>query len=217
MRGMNRRTLLTAPLLLAASTPLAWAQSRRVVLSQQDQGDVARIEAYLNSVRALHSKFFQVAPNGGTSTGQAWLVRPGRLRFQYDPPSPFLLVADHVLLVFNDSQLKQTSNIPLSSTPLGLLLQDNLRLAGDVTIVSFVRMPGQLQVGLVRTASPQDGVLTLIFADAPLALRQWTVLDQQRQETRVTLTDVQLGGSYPESLFEFVDPKFFQNNTGGGG
>jgi len=116
------------------------------------------------------------------------------------------------LLVFNDSQLKQTSNIPLDSTPLGLLLQDNLKLSGEVTIVSFVRQPGQIQVGIVRTRSPQDGVLTLIFADNPLALRQWTVLDQQRHETRVTLSNVEVGGSYPDSLFEFVDPKFFQNN-----
>lgn len=198
---------------LALSGP-APGQVRAAVLSAQDRADVARIEAYLNSVRSLRARFFQVAPNGGTSQGQAWLVRPGRMRFQYDPPAPFLLVAGNGLLVFHDSQLKQTSNIPLGSTPLGLLLQDNLRLAGDVTIVSFVRQPGQLQVGVVRTASPQDGVLTLIFSDAPLALRQWIVTDAQRHETRVTLSDVELGGNYPASMFQFVDPKFFQNNEG---
>ena len=213
MATMNRRSLFLAPLLIL---PLAaHAQVRAAALSAQDRADVARIEAYLNSVRSLHSRFFQVAPDGGTSQGQAWLVRPGKMRFQYDPPAPFLLVAGNGLLVFNDRQLKQTSNIPLSSTPLGLLLQDNLRLAGDVTVVAFVRAPGQLQVGIVRTASPQDGVLTLIFADNPLALRQWTVLDQQRHETRVTLTNVELGGAFPNSLFELVDPRFFQNNSGG--
>ncbi len=217
MRGMNRRTLLLAPLLLLPFARPAWAQLRAAALSPQDEADVHRVEAYLNSVHALHAKFFQVAPDGGTSTGQVWLVRPGRMRFQYDPPAPFLLVASHGMLVFNDSALHQTSNIPLSSTPLGLLLQDNLRFGGEVTIVSFVKQPGQLQIGIVRTASPQDGVLTLIFADNPLALRQWTVLDAQRHETRVTLSDVQLGGDYPDKLFEFIDPKFFQNNVGGGG
>ena len=100
---------------------------------------------------------------------------------------------------------------------MGLLLQDNVKLSGDVTIVSFVRQPGQLQIGVVRTKSPGDGVLTLVFSDNPLALRQWTVLDQQRNETRVTLSQVTFGGNYPANLFEFVDPKFFQNNTGGGG
>lgn len=210
---MDRRSLLLLPLLLAPG--LAAAQPRAAVLSPQDKADVARIEAYLNSLRALRARFLQVAPDGGLSQGQAWLVRPGRMRFQYDPPAPFLLVGGNGLLVFHDRQLKQTSNIPMSSTPLGLLLQDNLKLAGDVTIVSFVRQPGQIQLGLVRTAAPQDGVLTLIFADNPLALRQWTVLDAQRKETRVTLSNVEMGGNYPATLFEFVDPRFFENNGGG--
>jgi outer membrane lipoprotein-sorting protein len=217
MRAMKRRTMLLAPTLLLPLAQPARAQLRPAALSPQDMADVHRVEAYLNSVHALHAKFLQVAPDGGISTGQVWLVRPGRMRFQYDPPSPFLLVAGHGLLVFNDSALHQTSNIPLSSTPLGLLLQDNLRFDGTVTIVSFVKQPGQLQIGIVRTASPQDGVLTLIFAEDPLELRQWTVLDAQRHLTRVTLSDIQLGGDYPDKLFEFIDPKFFQNNVGSGG
>ena len=213
MQPMNRRALLLLPLLVLPAA--ARAQVRAAALSAQDRADVARVEAYLNAVRSLHARFLQVAPDGGTSRGQAWLVRPGRMRFQYDPPAPFLLVGGHGILVFHDSELKQTSNIPIGSTPLGLLLEDNLKLSGEITIVSFVRMPGQLQIGVVRTKSPQDGVLTLIFSDNPLALRQWTVLDAQRHETRVTLSDVQLGGTYPASLFEFVDPKFFNNNSGG--
>ena len=204
---MMRRTLLALLLLPAA----AFAQA-----SPQDRADLQRVEIYLNSVRTLHSRFLQVAPNGGTSEGQAWLWRPGRLRFQYDPPSPFLLVGGNGLLVFHDAKLKQTSNIPLNSTPLGILLQDNLRLSGDVTVTKVARVPGQLQVSLVRTKTPQDGSLTLIFADAPLALKQWTVIDAQRQETRVTLYNAELGGTFDTKLFQFVDPKFFQNQPTGG-
>ncbi len=208
---MKRRALLASVLLL--TTP-AWGQSFNP--TPQDRTDIARVETYLNGLRALHSRFLQIAPNGATSEGQAWLVRPGRMRFQYDPPSPFLLVGGHGLLVFNDKQLQQTSNIPLSSTPLGLLLQDNLRLSGDVTVTAITRLPGQLQVSIVRTKSPQEGQLTLIFADNPLALKQWTVLDAQRRETRVTLYNVELGGTYDSKLFEFIDPKFFQPNANGG-
>jgi outer membrane lipoprotein-sorting protein len=220
MRRMNRRSLLAlpfvfAPLAIPGLAQPALAQPIGVQLSPQDRADVARIETYLNATRSLTARFLQVAPDGNTTQGQAWLVRPGRMRFQYDPPTPFLLVGGNGLLVFHDSQLQQTSNIPLGSTPLGLLLQDNLRLSGDITIVSFVRQPGQIQVGVVRTKSPQDGVLTLIFSDNPLSLRQWTVLDAQRNETRVTLSNVQIGGTYPSKLFEFIDPRFFENNSGG--
>lgn len=212
---MNRRALLFAPFLAPLLAPAASAQAPPA-LSPQDRADIARVESYLNGIRTLHSRFRQIAPNGGTSEGQAWLERPGRLRFEYDPPSPFLLVGGHGLLVFHDSQLKQTSNIPLGSTPLGLLLQDNLRLSGDVTVAGLTRAPGQLQVRLLRTKSPADGTLTLIFADAPLALRQWSVVDAQRQETRITLYNVELGGTFNQKLFEFVDPRFFQNNVGRG-
>ena len=207
---MKRRALLLSTLLLPLSVP-AWAQLRSAVLTPQDRADIARVETYLNGVRTLHSRFLQIAPNGATSEGQAWLQRPGRLRFQYDPPSPFLLVGGHGLLVFNDRQLRQTSNIPLGSTPLGLLLEDNLRLSGDVTVTGLVRQPGALQVSLVRTKTPADGTLTLIFADAPLLLRQWTVIDAQRQETRVTLYNVELGATFDQSLFTFIDPRFFDS------
>ena len=218
--GMNRRTLLLSAAALSFARPCApaLAQARPFVPTAQDRTDIARVEAYLNSVRALQARFRQTAPNGSSSVGQAWLQRPGRLRFQYDPPTPFLLVAGNTgFLVFNDSKLNQTSNIPIGSTPLGLLLQDNLRLSGDVTVTGITRPPGQLQVSLVRTKTPQDGSLTLIFADPPLALVQWVVVDAQRLETSIRLSEVKLGGTFDQKLFQFIDPRFFQNNQGSGG
>lgn len=209
---MKRRALLLAPFVL----PLA-AHAQARALTAQDRADIARVETYLNSIKTLRARFLQVAPDGSTSEGQAWLQRPGRMRFQYDPPAPFLLVGGHGLLVFHDSELKQTSNIPLGQTPLGLLLQDNLRLAGDVTVSRVTHLPGQLQISLYRTATPQDGTLTLIFADNPLVLRSWVVTDAQRRDTTVTLYNAQLGGTFDQKLFEFIDPRFFQNNNGGNG
>jgi len=214
MRAMNRRDLLCfslVPLLLAGTSASAQTSFRP---TPQDQADLGRIEAYLDSLRALKARFLQVAPNGGISQGTVWLERPGRMRFQYDPPSPLLLVAGHGLVVFNDKSLNQTSNIPISKTPLGILLSDHVRLQGDVTVTDMQRLPGQLQVSLVRTASPGDGTLTLVFADNPLTLKQWTVLDAQRQETRVTLLNAQTGGSFDPKLFEFIDPRFLNPQAG---
>ena len=175
-----------------------------IILSAQDQADIQRIEAYLNSLKALKAHFMQVAPDGGISEGTVWLERPGRMRFQYDPPSPFLLIAAYGSLVFHDSSLQQTSNIPLGRTPLGILLADHVALSGPVTVTAIQRLPGQIQVTLVRTANPGDGSLTLIFADPPLVLRQWTVVDAQRRETHVTLYNAQNGGSFDPQLFEQI-------------
>jgi len=204
---MKRRTLLALPLLL---TPLAARAetARAVPLTPQDHADLARIETYLDGLHTLKAHFLQVAPDGSTSEGTAWLERPGRMRFQYDPPTPLLLVAGHGLFVYYDRQLKQTSNIPLGSTPLGLLLSERVTFSGDVTVTGISRMPGQIQVSMVRTASPGDGSLTLVLADRPLALRQWTVVDAQSQETRVSLFDVELGGSFDQDMFTFIDPHF---------
>ena len=200
---MKRRTLLALPLLALFARPAR----AELQLTAQDRADIGRIEAYLNGLHTLKARFLQVAPDGSTSQGITWMDRPGRMRFQYDKPSPLLLVAGHGLFVYYDRQLRQTTNIPLGSTPLGLLLSDHLTLSGDVTVTGIEREPGQVQVTMVRTGSPGDGSLTLVFADNPMALRQWVVLDAQRQETRVSLFDVQFGGTFDSAMFTFIDPK----------
>jgi outer membrane lipoprotein-sorting protein len=205
---MKRRTFLVAallPLLAAGRAHAATAQP--APLTAQDHADIARIEAYLNGLHTLKARFLQVAPNGATSDGTTWLERPGRMRFQYDKPSPLLLVAGHGLFVFYDRELHQTTNLPLGSTPLGLLLRDHLTLSGDVTVTGIARQPGEIEVTLERTNSPDDGSLTLVFADNPLALREWAVVDAQHQETRVTLYDVEEGGKFDSDMFTFIDPK----------
>ncbi len=198
-----RRTLLLSAAALVPLTLTARAAPGSA-FSPQDKADIARVEAYLNGLKSLKAHFLQVAQDGAISEGTAWLQRPGRMRFQYDPPAPFLLIATHGELIFHDSALQQTSQIGLDRTPLGILLADTVELAGAVTVTGIQRLPGQLQMTLVRTQSPGDGSLTLMFADPPLTLRQWTVLDAQRRETHVTLYNAQLGGSFDPQLFEQI-------------
>ena len=219
---MNRRTLLAllaAAPVVSLGAPLhsqpAAPTSGPAFGSPQDGADLARVETYLNNFTSLKARFQQVAPDGQITTGTAWLERPGRMRFQYDPPSPLLLVAGHGLLVYVDSQLQQTTNIPLDRTPLSLLLADTVRLTGDATVTGIHREPGLLEVSLVRTATPGEGTLTLVFGDNPLLLREWIVTDAQRRDTRVALQDVQMGGNFDPALFTFVDPKAMQGGPGG--
>ena len=200
--------MLLAPLAAHAETP------QKLALTAQDRADLARIETYLNGLKTLRARFLQVAPDGAVSEGNAWLQRPGRMRFEYDKPSPFLLVAGFGSAVFYDRELNQTTSVPLSTTPLGILLSDNLKLSGDLTVTAIARDPGEIQVTTIRTSSPGDGSLTLVFADAPLALRQWAVTDSDRQETRVSLFNIEPGGNFPASLFQFEDPRLSGGNRG---
>ncbi len=178
-------------------------QSASVPLSAGDQALVAQIETYLNGLTALTANFLQVAADGSTRTGKAWLQRPGKMRFEYDPPDPQLLVAGFGLLVYHDPQLDQTTNIPLSATPLGILLAQHVVLSGAVTITNLQRNPGEIDVTLIRTGKASAGSLTLVFGTDPLELRQWKVLDAQARTTQVSLYDIAPGGPFPDSLFTF--------------
>lgn len=204
---MNRRALL-----LAAAAFTLPAVASAAPLSAQDRADIARIETYLNAMRTLKARFLQVAPDGGLSEGNAWIDRPGKMRFEYDPPSPFLLIAGYGVGFFHDKQLKQTSHFQVSLSPLGIILADKVTLSGDVTVTDVLRQPGQIQVTLVRTSSPNEGSITLVFADNPLSLRQWSVVDAQRKETRVSLFNIALGGTFDRNLFLFSDPNLQKGN-----
>jgi outer membrane lipoprotein-sorting protein len=198
---MNRRSVLIAS--LSAMGLLALPA---FALTAQDQADIARVQDYLNSIRTLKARFLQIAPDGTSSQGTAWLWRPGRMRFEYDKPSPLLLVAAHGNVVFRDAQLDQTSTIPLANTPLGILLAPTVDLTHDVTVEAIDRLPGQITITLSRTAAPAQGKLALTLADNPLQLRSWVVTDAQHADTHVSLFNVDLGGSFDPALFEYHDP-----------
>jgi outer membrane lipoprotein-sorting protein len=211
---MNRRIILGLAPLLAfglAALPLARAEAQLAAsppTTAQDQADITRVEAYLNGIHTMQARFLQVDTNGNSIGGNVWMQRPGRMRFEYDPPDRMLLVAGHGLLVYYDPAVRQTSNLFLSSTPLGLLLQDNLKLAGPVTVTGVARGDGQIQITLVRTNNPSSGAITLIFATDPLTLRSWIIRDAQGRQTQISLFDVKFGGTFPQSMFTFVGPQF---------
>ncbi len=174
-------------------------------LTPADRGWVARVQDTLGAITALKGRFRQTASDGAVTAGTVWLDRPGRMRFEYDRPSPLLLVAGSGRVVFTDSALKQTTEIPLEKTPLGLLLRPNLTLSGDVAVTGFDHSSGLLRVTLVRTATPSEGSLTLLLGDAPLSLRGWTVVDAQGRVTRIDLSDLASGGGFPSGLFDTTD------------
>ncbi len=202
MACSSRRTILLTLAMLAAARPGHAAQ-----LTAADRADLARIETYLNGVRTLKARFLQIAPDGATSEGVAWIDRPGKLRFEYDPPSPLLLIVGYGVGFLIDRQLQQTNNFPVVSSPLSIFLSEKVTFSGDIAVDAVMRQPGQIQVTVHQAKSSGDGKLTLVFADQPLALRQWAVLDAQQRETRVSLFNVELGGTF--------DPKLFQNADAG--
>ena len=120
-------------------------------LDDADRRVLSRIEAYLNTVHTLRARFSQTSTRGDGS-GTAWIERPGRMRLQYDPPSRVVLVAAHGRVVYADAANGSSSSLPLSRTPLSMLLAERIVLSGPVTVVSVVRTRG-----LGAALAPEDG------------------------------------------------------------
>lgn len=207
---LSRRRLLSTAVALALSPSLGRAaQPKRQPLSDRDRDDIARAQDYLNSVTTLKARFLQISANGGQAEGTAYLSRPGKMRLQYDPPSPLLMVADGTFLIVHDKDLGEPSYIPLNSTPAGVLVRENVQLDGkDVAVTRVIRQPGVLNISLVEADDPGQGELTLVFSEGPMALRQWRVVDAQGNTTTVSLYEAQTGLKLDPKLFEFKNPNF---------
>lgn len=169
---------------------------------------IARVEAYLNSIGTLHSSFVQINPDGGQVTGELYYARPDKMRLEYDPPSGIVIVADQWQVLYHDRRLKQESRLLTGQTPLGFLLNDEIELDGDVTVTNFEEAGGELRITLVRTDEPSQGSITLVFAEQPLELRRWTVVDAQGLPTHVVLDGVETGVPLDEELFVFRNRRF---------
>jgi outer membrane lipoprotein-sorting protein len=212
---LGRRRLLAVAaggVVAAAGIVPALAAAPRGGLSEQDRADVARVEEYLNAIRTLSARFMQISDAGGTAEGMFYLSRPGKLRLEYDPPVPILLVANGTFLVHYDKQLKAVTHLPINSTPAGLLVRERIALSGDVTVTDVERGPGSLRVSVEQTKDPQAGRITLVFAERPFALSNWQVTDAQGNVTRVALIEPRSGVPLDPALFRFTDPSFLSPN-----
>ena len=187
--------------------PAPAAEAAPAILSDADQADLNRIEAYLNGLTTMESRFLQFSPEG-LAEGRILLSRPGRLRIEYSPPVPVLMIANNFLLMYHDTELKQTTFVPVSETPVALLIGEKIRLSGDITITAFERSPKAFRVTLSNTNAPDTGSVTLMFEDSPLRLAKWRVIDSQGTAIDVALLEPRFGVKFENvrELFSTVDP-----------
>ena len=193
---------------IAAPQSSPQSSSLAAPLSDADRADIARIERHINEIETLQARFLQVTSTGDYSEGTLFLWRPGRLRIEYDPPTPMLIVANRTWLIYEDKKLEQVTQMPLSATPAEILVADNISLFSDAfTITRFERGASSLRLTVTRTEDPLAGNITLVFSDRPLALKKWTVIDAQGVATTVSLLGSSLGAPLNPALFEYELPE----------
>ncbi len=173
-------------------------------LTEQESAALKKAESYLNGVTTLQARFVQVNPNGTSHEGDLYLSRPGKMRLVYDPPTPMLMVADGVFLIYVDTEMKDVSHVDLNDTPAGLLLKENLSFSdASVKLGGVTLGAGTVEITAAMAKDPAAGRLTMVFSESPLELKQWRVVDAQRKEVIVTLFDAKMGVALDKALFRY--------------
>lgn len=177
-----------------------------------DQADLKRVEAYLNGLQKFRARILQLNPDGSTIGGTLAIQRPGKMRLDYDAPAKSFIIADGTLVHYWDDTLQQTSSVPQGSSPAALVLKAQVDFSASgksgMTITDVSRQGGEIDVSMYKTDDKDSGLLTLIFEDAPLRLRQWRIKDNTGATTRVTLQDIDQAVNFERDLFNYRPPSF---------
>lgn len=218
MGSMNRRlallgltSLLALPVAhaqeLRPRTSVATATTPEIVPLDGAERATALVIANrtLNAVQRMQGRFVQTAPDGARAGGLFYLQRPGRLRFEYDPPASLLIVSDGSVVALRDAELRTTERTPLRSTPLNLILGAQIDLARDARIVRVSRSGPWILVTARDRTGQADGQITLHFYGDGAELRSWDVIDATGARTRITLSEVSQPASLDRRLFRLED------------
>ncbi len=166
-----------------------------------DKAAAQQIANHFSSVRTMMGEFVQFGPRGEQTGGKFYIERPGKIRFNYEEPSGFRVIADGTSVVLNNQKLRTWDLYPLSKTPLKLLLDDHIDLSGKK--VSEVRQePDLTTIKLEDRSVFGNSTIQMMFDPKTYELRQWTITDAKGQDTTVMIFNVQQGVTFDPSVFK---------------
>ncbi|MGH1377866.1 MAG: LolA family protein [Alphaproteobacteria bacterium] len=168
--------------------------------------DIDRAEKYLQNMKTAQARFVQTTHNGSQLVGTFYLQRPGKLRFDYDPPLDDFVVADGVFIYFYDADLKEQTNAPIKSTLANFFLRKNFSLDDDLMVQDAKYAGGLLQVRVVQADDKDAGSITFAFGKDPFELKKWRIIDGQGMITEVELFYLKTGMEHKHELFVYSNP-----------
>ncbi|HEY2177701.1 MAG TPA: outer-membrane lipoprotein carrier protein LolA [Caulobacteraceae bacterium] len=173
-------------------------------LAAPDQALVERARDYLRGLSSAMGRFTQTDPRGHVATGTFYLRRPGRARFEYDPPSGLVVASNGFRVAVLDRRLGTLDAYPLGATPLGILLSRDIRIDKGVMIGSVSRRAGGFSIVAYDAGKRGQGQISLDFTENPLVLAGWTITDARGGLTRVKLVNFAPGKAMPNRFFELA-------------
>jgi len=184
--------LLLAPLLaLVLSLPL-----------MAKEIPIGEISDFLNNLKTAKGSFTQINPDGTISTGRIFIHRPGRVRFEYDPPDPALVIAGgRKVAIFDGKSNEPPQQFPLRRTPLSVILARNVDLSRADMITNTRSDDVSTTITAQDPEHPEIGSIELVFTANPVELRQWLITDEAGSQTTVILNNMEFGIDLKSSLF----------------
>ncbi|MCE3233679.1 MAG: lipoprotein chaperone [Rickettsiaceae bacterium] len=175
-----------------------------------NKADIARVEQYLNNIKTFVSPFTQVDASGAKSDGTFYLSRPGKLRWEYNPPTPVLIIAKGSLLTYYDSELDQVSHVGLEDSLSGFLTREVISFSDkDIDVLKVARSNNNISITIKQKQKAGEGELTLIFDQAKPELKQMVIVDSIGKTTTVNFETIVYDKQLGKELF--VLPKIKRN------
>lgn len=196
---LTRSALLFAGLMLAFAAQASAAKS--IELTAEQTASIQEIASYINGFTTLQGEFTQVSPKGKMSKGIFYISKPGKMRFEYAPPNPFLIVADGTWLTVKNRKKEKGDQYPLSETPLRLVLNQDVDLIQDTNILAYEEADGLATITVEDKDALMGGKLVLVFDRKRKALQQWIVVDSKGRQTTVSLENIVAGIDPNPQLF----------------
>jgi len=189
------RSALTAMILVAGA---ALVPANGVAASSDAAQQIAD---HFSSVRSMSGEFVQFGPNGQQTGGTFIIQRPGKIRFNYEKPSTYKVIADGKMVVILNDKLNTSDLYPLSKTPLKLLLDERIDLSGG-RVTSVKEEPDQTTIQLADKSVFGNSTITMMFDPKSKDLKQWTIRDAKGKDTTVMIYNVKEGVKIDQALFK---------------
>ena len=194
--GMINACRILAPLALVLLTPPVMAAEKL---------SLPEISSYINSLKIVQADFTQINTDGTISTGKIFIRRPGRARFEYNPPSKALVIAGgQQLAIFDEKSNTGPTQYPLNRTPLNLILARKVDLTQAEMVIGHTFDNTATTVVAQDPEHPEYGTIALTFTDSPVELRQWVITDDVGDQTTVILGPLEAVSSLSAGLFNIT-------------
>jgi outer membrane lipoprotein-sorting protein len=184
-----------------SSGAFAANKKQSITLSQEQRASLQKINTFINSFQTLRGDFVQISDKGQSVKGVLMLSKPGKIRFDYAPPSPLLIVSDGKWLTIKNKVKERGDQVPLRSTPLRLIVAPSIDLFAETTVLSVEEADGLTSVALADKKDALGGHIVLVYDNIQDTLQQWIIVDGKGRRTTVQFANLEKDVQLNQKLF----------------